>query len=216
VISFGRGKPLSALGGGALAARVPVEGPETVADGHPLRVLLQALAYDAALSPRVFGWLAAVPALGIGETPFDPGFPRGGLSEDRASLALSALEHLDGDAIRRRDEAMTLAARLAAETHLRPLHARPAEGVHPRLALLAADAATRNAALAALDAEGAGASAMYPTPLGGIAGLAPHLEGPAMLPGAADLAARLLTLPTHGGLRGPRLDAALRALRRSA
>lgn len=216
ILSFGRGKPLSALGGGALLAKVPLEAPELEAahEGR-WRALLEALAYDVALSPRVFGWLAAVPALGIGETPFDPSFPRAGLSRARAALALAALQRLDADAARRRTAARTLAERLGSETELRPLHAGRLEaGVHPRLACLAPSRAARTAALAALGAAGAGASAMYPSALNEIPGLTPHLAAaPGALPGAAALAGRILTLPTHGGLAGPRLEAALRALR---
>lgn len=216
ILSFGRGKPLSALGGGALLAKVPLETPAPdPAEEGPWRAILEALAYDVALSPRVFGWLAAVPALGIGETPFDPFFPRLGLSRARAALALAALQRLDADAARRRAAARTLAERLGAETALRPLHAGHVDaGVHPRLACLAPSRAARAAALAALDAAGAGASALYPSALNEIPGLAPHLAAaPGALPGAAALADRLLTLPTHGGLAGPRLEATLRALR---
>ncbi len=85
ILSFGRGKPLSALGGGALVVEQTggaEPGPQPTPGGR-LRALASALAYDAALSPRVFGWLAAVPGLGIGETPFEPQFARGGISHGR-------------------------------------------------------------------------------------------------------------------------------------
>ncbi len=111
-------------------------------------------------------------------------------------------------------EARQLAARLAAETRLVPLGpAAGATGCYPRLACLAPDARRREAALQALASVGAGVSAFYPSALGEIRGLAPHLEGPPEAPGARALASRLLTLPTHGGLRGARLDAAIAALR---
>lgn len=218
ILSFGRGKPLSALGGGALVYTGAPAGEPDPAPTPARRsgALLRALAYDAALSPFVFGWLAAVPALGIGETPFEPGFARGGISDAAAALALSVLQRFEAERSAREAEAERLASRIAAETCLAPLRPPPGTtGSHPRLACLAPDAQRRDAAVEALASVGAGASAMYPSALGAIPALRPHLEGPAELPGARDLASRLLTLPTHGGLRGGRLTAALRALRRA-
>jgi dTDP-4-amino-4,6-dideoxygalactose transaminase len=218
ILSFGRGKPLSGLGGGALVypRAAPREAAPAPAPAQRLRSLLHALAYDAALSPRVFGWLAAVPALGIGETPFEPGFEHGAIPREAAALACAVLARFDQDRRDRAAEAEHLAARLSADTRLVPL--RPsggATGCYPRLACLAPDAALRDAAVAALASVGAGVSIMYPSALGQIAALAPHLEGPSEMPGARALAARLLTLPTHGGLRGGHLETALRALSRA-
>ncbi len=216
VLSFGRGKPLSALGGGALvrrrdAGRAAAANELEVPPAHGARSVLQAVAYNAALSPRVFGWLAAIPALGIGETPFAPDFARGGLGSDRAAVALAVLGRFDAEARARQGVATALAARLGETAALRPIRAeRIASGVHPRLACLAPDAGRRAELLRVLDAAGAGASAFYPTPLGDVPGLAPHLEGPRAQPGAASLAERLVTLPTHGGLTPDALAAALR------
>lgn len=219
ILSFGRGKPLSGLGGGALVRRCGHDADEAEpvrASAHRLQSLARALAYDVALSPRVFGWLAAVPGLGIGETPFDPGFTRGGLSDDAAAVALTVLSRFDADLRARAAEAERLAAVLAGRTRLVPLLPAPGTtGAHPRLACLAPSPSAREAAVAALASVGAGVSTLYPTPLGQIPGLAPHLEGPASLVGARELASRLLTLPVHGGLHGARLDAALQALSRA-
>ncbi len=214
VLSFGRGKPLSALGGGALVyAAAAREVEPQPAPGRRVRALLHAIAYDAALSPRVFGWLATLPGLGIGETPFEPDFSRGGLAEDAAALALAVLPQMGEDASRRREEAARLGTRLRERTCLVPIEAAPGStGVYPRLSCLAPDASARDRAVAVLLRVGAGVSTMYPTPLGEIPGLAHHLEGERAMPGARDLSARLLTLPTHGGLRGAHLHAALQAL----
>jgi len=226
VLSFGRGKPLSGLGGGAVVSRpeaAPEEAPSPSA--RPLRALAQGLVYDLALSPRVFGWLAAVPALGIGDTPFDPGFARGGLDPARAAVAAAALARLEADAAARLREARRLSEALRRETCLVPLEAPAGSvAVAPRLAVLAPDAGSREAALRALAAVGAGASPLYPCSLDALPALAPHLTdadadadadahaGAGALPGAHALAARLVTLPTHGGLSGPHLERAIRAL----
>jgi len=202
LLSFGRGKPLSGLGGGALVwPRQPIAcwTPEAPRPAYVF-AQLRALSYAAALRPGVFRWLAALPGLHIGETLFDPDFRSGPI--DGASLVLAAarLPHVAMLGAQRAARAEALAAALRARTRFVPLTA-PAgtRAVHPRLAVLAPDAATRIEALARLARAGLGASAFYPSALGDIRALQPHLCGPAQQPGAADFAGRVFTLPTHAG-----------------
>lgn len=217
LLSFGRGKPLAALGGGAVAwtdAGEPPPGPPHPAPRR-LAAVLRALAYDVARLPPVFARLAEIPSLGIGQTRFDPGFRRGPIDGASLTLAGALARDLEAGRRRRAAEGMALAASIREATRFEPLLADPPEaGVYPRLALRAPDGASRDAALADLADLGAGASAFYPSALDAIPALAPHAAGD--VPRARDLAARLLTLPTHGGLRGARREAALRALARRA
>ena len=88
MLSFGRSKPLSALGGGALVWK---HRPDPIPDDLTLRGrtgpgsscatrrrhALRAAAYDLARVPAVLRVLAAIPALGIGTTVYDPGFRQG-------------------------------------------------------------------------------------------------------------------------------------------
>jgi dTDP-4-amino-4,6-dideoxygalactose transaminase len=202
VLSFGRGKPLSGLGGGALVgSRLPsaCAAPETPPPARRA-AQLRALLYGAALRPAVFRWLAALPGLHIGETLFDPDFPTGSI--DGASLVLAAarLPQLARLGAERAERAEALAAALRTRTRFHPLTAPlGTRAVHPRLAVLAPDAAARGAALARLSRAGLGGSAFYPSALGEIRALQPHLCGPARQAGAADFAARVFTLPTHAG-----------------
>lgn len=205
LLSFGRGKPLSGLGGGALVWRggpAPCRAPATPSpDRRGAR--LRALAWGAALDPRVFRWLAALPGLHIGETRFETDFARGGI--DGASLVLAAarLAHADALATRRAQRAEALAAALRERTRWLPLVAGAgARAVHPRLAVLAPDAGARAHALARLARAGLGASPFYPSALGAIPALRAQLAGPAEQPGAEDFAARVVTLPTHEGVTG--------------
>jgi len=78
--------------------------------------------------------------------------------------------------------------------------------------VLAPDARTRDAALRALG--WLGVTGMYPDPLDRIPALVPHLAAGADCPGAREFCARLITVPTHAGLRGRRLDALVAELRR--
>ena len=217
ILSFGRGKPLSGLGGGAIAWNTwPAELPDP-RPAEPARAMaaLRAAAYDVALAPPVFHALSRIPALGIGETHFDVDFARGPIDPGAMALAAATLPSAGVAADARAAEALRLADRLAP-CGLRPIMAIDgARGVYPRFFGLAPDAAARDAALAALRPIGAGATAMYPTALDQVPGLRPHLCGVEDYPGARDLAARLLTLPSNGGLRANRLRKAERLLQKT-
>jgi hypothetical protein len=200
VLSFARGKPLQGLGGGGLAwsdttGPAPASPPCRFSDRA--RALVRALGYDLALRPLVFSLLAGIPALGIGDNRFEPDFARGPI--DPASLALAAVlaPRVAGAGRERARRAESLARGLEAQTRLRPLLAAPGcRGVYPRLAAMAPDESERGRALRA--ARQLGASGMYPTALDRVPGLQPHLEGGPACPGAAAVAARLITLPVRG------------------
>jgi len=202
VLSFGRGKPLTGLGGGALAwTAVPAAGdPPGPAPGEPWSAAVRWALYQLAASRPAFGVLASIPALGIGETVYDPGFERGGIRGASALLALAALCDLDTSARESRERAHAIAAELARRgSEFEPLLEAPdCRGVFPRLALLAPDPARRDSALR--DLRALGATPMYPTPLGEIEDLAAHVAGSRERPGASRFCSRLLTLPTHAGV----------------
>lgn len=253
ILSFGRGKPLSALGGGAviwdgadrdddalLDARpgqaraseshpqAQEERPSDTRPGKPRRsgemrgagglgspqrsaAALRALAYDVSRQPAVLGLLASIPALGIGKTVYDPGFERGAMGGAAVALAAALAPELDGLNAARRATAHALAERIRNETAFAPLLERPgATGVYPRLGLVAPSASRRDRALEALARYGA--TAMYPSPMDAIRALEPHRAGTETCPGARVFCERLLTLPTHPGLRGRRVDAVVAIL----
>ena len=54
---------------------------------------------------------------------------------------------------------------------------------------------------------------MYPNTLDRVSALEPHLAGEVGCPGAHAFCSRLLTVPTHAGLRGRRLDELVAQLR---
>jgi perosamine synthetase len=216
ILSFGRGKPVSALGGGAIIW--PSSPPEGIVGNSPAVPepwvgLLRGLVYDVARLPTVLKALSAIPALGIGTTEYDPTFDRGSMPGSAIALAdtlLRELEVLNRDRAKR---AETIGARLQAETDFVPLLAAPNDtGIYPRLGVSAPSAAKRDAAIAAL--LSLGATGMYPTPLGEIGALRAHLVGERQMSGATDFCARLLTLPTHAGMNEQRTDEVIRTLRR--
>lgn len=211
ILSFGRGKPLCALGGGAIVWRGP-QGPEPRgAQPHRGVALARALAYDLALQPAVFRWLASIPALGIGETHFDPGFPRGPIDGASLCLAAAAVRALERQGRERADRAQALAEEIAARSAFVPLRPDPgSSAVYPRLAVVAPRAEARDAALATL--RDLGATGMYPSSLDRVEALRPHVAGDPACKAARELAARLLTLPTHRELRGAARERVLETL----
>jgi dTDP-4-amino-4,6-dideoxygalactose transaminase len=219
ILSFGRGKPLQALGGGAAVwcdPRLELPG----APSRPLRIghaVLRGLAWNLSLSSRVFPVLARIPFLRVGETRFDPGFRRGGIGDEDLVRCTGALRRFREDCRRRLEIAERFAGDLRDRTGLRPLLALPGwRGAHSRLGVLAADRATRDAVLRALEELGAGASGLYAASLDACAELRPHLAAAAPCRGAHALAERILTLPTHGRLSGDHWQRVLLALERIA
>jgi dTDP-4-amino-4,6-dideoxygalactose transaminase len=215
VLSFGRGKPLSALGGGALAwtgPDAPTDSPAMDPAPRPHLAIARAAAFNLALLPAVFRWLAAIPALAIGETRYDPNFKRGGIDGASLCLAAAALPELEAANRERARRAAALAARITAETNFSPLVASERdESVYPRLGVLAPSAPARKAALRALAPFGA--TRMYPSALDGIGALKSRLAAMPETPVAREFAARLLTLPTGPAFSGERPEFALRILR---
>jgi dTDP-4-amino-4,6-dideoxygalactose transaminase len=199
VLSFGRGKPLSGLGGGALAwtgEEGPAEPEPAPGGAAPLRAMARVCTYALARRPRVFALLAGIPTLGIGETVYDPHFERGAIDGGALQLAAAALTHLENANAARSERARRLGEAVASSSAFEPLLASPDEApAFPRLGVLAPDRHARDSALAQL--QHLGASRLYPAALDALAPLAPHRRGDERHPGAARFADRLLTLPTH-------------------
>jgi perosamine synthetase len=203
LFSLGPGKPLSAGGGGGvgtcdergarLLERVWQElpAPSTAATAWALsRLALLALVFH----PRGW-WLVARTGLQrLGDREVSWGYALRGLSDAQAAFGLVLLERLELINRRRRQNAGRLIARLQGLdcVHIPP----PPPGAGPiylRLPVLVADEDCRERLLRRLAAAGLGAGRMYGRPL---PDLFPGIS-PGSYPGAAAVARRLLTLPTH-------------------
>jgi dTDP-4-amino-4,6-dideoxygalactose transaminase len=162
--------------------------------------LARGAAYNVALAPAIFGWLAAIPALGIGETSFDPDFARGSIDGASLCLASAVLPGLERAQQLRQQRARALAGAIGEHTGFSPLLASGADaGAYPRLGVLAPHPAARDEAVRVLTSIGV--TAMYPSALTEIPELGPHLVGDTETPRSRDFASRLLTVPTNRALQ---------------
>jgi dTDP-4-amino-4,6-dideoxygalactose transaminase len=218
LFSLSRGKNITAVDGGIvltdredLADALKVM-PELFTEGsrlRPVRSLALALALMAMLHPRAYWLPASLPFLGIGASVFDPDFRLESLDALRAGMGRSALDRLDDLNAARRRTAATLHAGLQGVPGVRVV--QPAAGTVPvylRLPLLPLSGAWPGGV--APQAQGLGVVRSYPLALHRITGLAPFLASVGEYPGASMLAANLLTLPTHGHVRGDDIRAIVR------
>ncbi len=195
VLSFGRGKGTTSGRGGALLARN--ETPFTITD-HDLGNRALGLG-DLAVAkaswllgrPSIYGLPASIPALHLGETVYhEAGEPRA-MSRAAAALLTRTLRGMKAAAVARRAVARRLSAAVAESSVL--------TGVHP---IASGEAGyLRFPVLMDHVVEGApdlGIARGYPRPLAKEPEAQPCLaDGSESTPGATQLAAGLVTLPTH-------------------
>jgi perosamine synthetase len=206
--SLDKGKNISAIDGGLLVTRSEAiareleQGAATL--GRPGAVAVakdaaKVLAYAAMLPPSVYWIPSSIPQLGLGLTAFTTEFPLDEMPSLLASLALTMLPRLESYNAQRTAHARTLIDQLAHVDGVRlPAPTPGSTPVYLRLPVLVDEPALRSPLIEALNRRGIGATGSYPTSLADVPGLQPHLANPGVaVPGARDVAARIVTLPTH-------------------
>jgi dTDP-4-amino-4,6-dideoxygalactose transaminase len=205
VLSFGRGKPLSILHGGALLVRI-AEWGATPALPHAVRAssalgaarrLARRLAYNAAIQPAAYELVATMPGLGVGVVRYAP-LVRG---ERPSRHELGLLTDGSAGAVASRESSRALRRLLADFPGTLTDLALPQMDPEPsllRYPVLAPDRDVRDRLVAALNRERLGASSLYAHALPDIADV-PELKSTPLV-NARDFAARLLTLPVHSGV----------------
>lgn len=214
VLSFGRGKPMNLMGGGALLVRkdhadesasVLAALPEVeVSAGTTWR--FRRWLFNLLLTRPLYGVMENIPFLGIGQTVFHPlasidrQTPVEGLLEagiegfnnrnDNGTAYSEALLELIGKGW------VQLAPECFDEAALGGLV--PASPILLRYPLIAPSRQIRDKALLELNRGGIGASAFYGQALPAIDGVSEFVAVAASaFPCACDFAERLITLPTH-------------------
>ncbi|HEX6750646.1 MAG TPA: aminotransferase class I/II-fold pyridoxal phosphate-dependent enzyme [Longimicrobium sp.] len=205
VLSFGRGKGWTGGRGGALLSRAAeIELPAIPAAGTMEEFANVAVAAAQWMlgRPSLYALPAAVPGLALGETVYHPPRPPSALPRTAAVLLRRTRAAAEREADARRRNARALLDAISGIPGIRRM--RPVDGADPgflRLPVLLDRA---------LPAEAArlGVIRGYPTPLGSLDAVRPRLAGPERRwPGAEELAARLVTLPTHSRLTPRDLEA---------
>jgi perosamine synthetase len=216
VLSFGRGKGLSAGGGGALlgigevGARLVATAAGWLAPrAGALRLSARLAAQWLLARPAVYGIPAALPFLHLGETVYRaPHLPR------EAALAVGAvlnraLPLMDNEVSVRRRNAERLLASVGRSDRFAPVRAVP--GAEPGYLRLPVRVTAGDARRAACSGRRLGVVRGYPISLAELPQLAPLLVQPeAPVDAARALGTSLLTLPTHSLLA----ERDLRALER--
>ena len=210
ILSFGRGKPVNLLRGGALAVpgRQPLLADAPLMGG--LRDLLgeralasrtAAAAFNLITDPRVYGFATRLPGLGLGETRYSP-------VERIARLPLSAWRQVGPGWEKYGLEPWASPwSGVLPEWEKRGIHeltcattAPPAADRRLRLALLASGRGLRDRIVRMLGHRGLGASNMYGSAIDSIDAIPAEVARQGPFPNATDLAERLFTLPTHAAV----------------
>lgn len=205
VLSFGRGKPVSLLGGGAVLTKktslyecLPKPGIIPVSLGQRLLLELKIRTYNAMISPVLYWLPQALPFLHLGETRYHPLLSIEAMDQVRLDLLASNIFRYQNDA-----EAGARCKKISSmvdsldEVNNLPLVSNIEE--KPRLLRypLLLENAYRDRVYNELKKAGLGVSIMYPVSLPEIAGLDQVLNDKQYFNNAEVFASRLITLPTH-------------------
>ncbi|NGX16872.1 hypothetical protein G6032_10940 [Wenzhouxiangella sp. XN24] len=206
VLSFGRGKPAGALGGGVLLVRRGAFSnvdPRTYIQPsrpRPVETRLRRWAYNMAIHPSVYGMATRLPGLGVGITRYRPLDEIRCLDQHRATYALAQL----GEVRSRQQNTVTellgaLLARQGGVVDLALCRGETNRATMPRYPVLCPSGEVRDTLHRSLTRRGLGSSVMYGKAL-------PDLPSvPACrwssVSHAREFAGRLLTLPVHSDVR---------------
>ena len=215
ILSFGRGKGWTGAGGGALLLRREFAGEAAEAPLIPGAGGLSTLGKAAAIGvlgvPSLYGIPRRLPFLGLGETHYRAPVPPGAMGRMEAALVLQTADRAEREAVDRRHRAAELHRFLGEVSPRVRVHTVVAggEGGFLRLPVMV----TRDDQPGERLRVRLGIAGGYPRPLSRLQVLHPSLVGPPTpMPGAEELSAALLTLPTHSGVRDDELPALAAAL----
>lgn len=196
-LSFGRGKPVSLLGGGALLIRAdkhPCDAHIGRAEQVGLALSFKVRLYNLLLSRRLYAFVNRNPFFELGKTVFKPLSEIRALDDVRGGSVLAAVQH--HLACSRWAEAAwadgfsDITLRVSADRRGRML----------RYPVLCTSQSHRDHLWRVLDEAGLGASAMYRVALPEVEGVSGKFRLAAEYPNARQFAGRLLTLPVHEGV----------------
>lgn len=223
ILSFGRGKPVSLLAGGAVLTtdRELHEVLPRTGDPAPVQPLAAAAysgklrLYDRLRHPRLYWLVERLPFLDLGKTVY---FPLRAINP----MPRHVLERLPPNVRDYREqlgvaqETIRKMLQELSSPDLADLAVQCRHGPSPRLLrypVLASGQAVRDDLFLALQLAGLGATALYGRALPFVPGLEGVLAAQANVPQAQAFAERLITLPVHSQIAPGHVDRMLRILR---
>ncbi len=218
VFSFGRGKPVSLLGGGAvLASTAPLvkllPQPKTSLTTFHQRFAfnLKAKLYNSMISPLLYWLPQSLPFLHLGETRYHTLQAIEAMDQKRMDLLPANISCYQDDAdasIRSEKISLMLDSLTGSPARLMNLPRLCNIEANRRLLRypLLLEAESRDRAYHRLKQAGLGVSIMYPASLPKITGVNHLLDDKQRFPNAEDFASRVLTLPTHTGVSEKDID----------
>jgi len=214
VLSFGRGKPVSLLGGGAVVSNNKAMLSSllesqliSVSTTDKLKFRVKTKLYNAMISPFLYWLPQSLPFLHLGETRYHALHEIKMLDQQRFSLLATNIGCYQGDIkADSRSEMISVMLDLhEAVTNLPRICDAPPDRRLLRYPVLL-DVDCRDRVYQALKRAGLGASLMYPASLPKIAGLDHLLDGRAEFSNAEAFARGLITLPTHSQISKKDID----------
>jgi len=205
LLSFGRGKALSGIGGGALL--IPQGSPLDAAVLNSIEMLSpfnaswwRDFGYGAAMwmfaNPYLYTVPAKLPFLKLGETHCNLNFSLGPRSAVSLAFALARIRELE-EYSKEQQECATAWTKYVPENMRIALSGAAEATVIPiRIPILCRNGTARDKALSRLIAAGLGATASYPKTLADYPELKPALAA-GELPNARSFSERIITLPVH-------------------
>jgi dTDP-4-amino-4,6-dideoxygalactose transaminase len=208
VLSFGRGKPLNLLRGGALvgsaeslersreALSAMGSKPQLVKE-YFLTSGAAGRLFSIATNPLLYKWVSRLPGLKVGDVRY---VRKRAIYELPPGAWSRVVTAFDDFSFRRSYDAGQWNESIA---RLEVVGIQPLRGVgrssieQLRLALLAPDVGARNSLVQTLNARGLGASKMYGAPMNLLQGMPSQVASQGPFPNAMSVGDRLFTLPTH-------------------
>ena len=192
--SFGRGKPLPLGCGGALIGKDSriLSSLSISRSPNSSIALMKAATGQVFSSPHIY-WLPEALPLGLGETVFDPGFPVLGIAEKIKTLGQKTLSFLATLNNHRRKIARIYLEVIGKHNCVTSYNGTP---VYTRFPVIAGEAPISK------ELKRLGVRRMYPRAIVDEPDIRPYLtDGETPTPGATEIARRLITLPTHMGIK---------------
>jgi len=190
VLSFGRGKAICGIGGGAII------GFDETPEIYPERIisLARLFGYSILEKPSLYCIPSCLPFLKLGETHFDPEYKNSLLTTGKIATAFEAIKCFAHESQTRRNIQKLWIDALNQQNVVLPLQQRQSEtgAVVTRFPILIPR--NRERIYAELASAGVGASISYPVDLNTLC-RGYVTEGD--FPGAKKVASEIITLPTH-------------------